>query len=401
MLDLSDIKLNCYKLSSSYFINVNLKLIMKNTSQNPGIIKNSGSLLNDVISSFTSASIKKNRSLQLLAFGYLFSSLLFTSCSEELLETDPSNVPEAQVQKLTLIPDPSEPIIINDVVTAELKTTEAAGDDLGRYNISLKFLLPPTERQLEVFEAAAARWERIIIQDVPSFTGTIPSAFFGFPPAVDGTLDDIVIEVALAPIDGPGNILGQAGPRFVRTDDFLTLSGVMFFDIADLAFLEQIDLFEEVIVHEMGHVLGVGTLWNTAPFGFDRTLREGPITNPYFTGRKANVHWNAEGGSDELPVENIGGPGTALSHWRESSLKNELMTGFLNLGENPLSRITAGSMRDLGYGTATVGEQYDLEKGAPGVDLSSLEAGGAAEGLHIAAMEELLKPIGFVTSSKK
>ena len=374
---------------------------MKNTSQNFGFFKNPGALFKDVISRFASETIKKNSSIQLLALGCLFSTLLFTSCSEEFLETDPSNVPEAQVQRLTLIPDPSEPIIIDDVITTELRTTEAAGDDRGRYNISLKFLLPPTERQVEVFEAAAARWERIIIEDVPSFTGTIPSAFFGFPPAVDGTLDDIVIEVALAPIDGPGNILGQAGPRFVRTDDFLTLSGIMFFDVADLDFLEQLDLFEDVIVHEMGHVLGVGTLWNTAQFGFDRTLREGPSDNPYFLGMQANVHWNAEGGSDELPVENIGGPGTALSHWRESSLSNELMTGFLNLGENPLSRITAGSMKDLGYGTAAVGEQYDLAKGAQGVDISSLEAGGTAEGLHIAAMEELLKPIGFVTSSKK
>ena len=64
----------------------------------------------------------------------------------------------------------------------------------------------------------------------------------------------------------------------------------------------------------------------------------------------ANVFWNAEGGEFELPIENIGGPGTAGGHWRESLLRNELMTGFLNLGENPLSRITAGSMRDLGYG---------------------------------------------------
>ena len=45
----------------------------------------------------------------------------------------------------------------------------------------------------------------------------------------------------------------------------------MFFDVADLYFLEELDLFEEVIVHEMGHVLGVGTLWNVALFGFDRT----------------------------------------------------------------------------------------------------------------------------------
>ncbi len=177
----------------------------------------------------------------------------------------------------------------------------------------------------------------------------------------------------------------------------------MFFDIEDLAFLDEIDLFEEVIVHEMGHVLGIGTLWNTVPFGFDRTLRSGPDSNPYFNGRKANVFWNAEGGDFELPVENMGGPGTALGHWRESALKNELMTGFLNRGENPLSRITAGSMRDLGYGSSSVGESYDLPRGTPGVDISELGDEGTEDnpGLNIAKMEVLLKPIGFVSTKKK
>ncbi|MCR9228624.1 MAG: hypothetical protein NXH90_14500 [Flavobacteriaceae bacterium] len=148
----------------------------------------------------------------------------------------------------------------------------------------MKFLLPPTERQEEVLDQAAARWERIIIKDVPSITGTIPSAFEGFPPSVNGTLDDIVIEVALAPIDGPGGVLGQAGPNFVRTSDFLPISGVMYFDVEDLEFLETLDLFEDVIVHEMGHVLGIGTLWNTVDFGFDRTLMLGGETTPYFAG---------------------------------------------------------------------------------------------------------------------
>ena len=139
----------------------------------------------------------------------------------------------------------------------------------------------------------------------------------------------------------------------------------------------------------MGHVLGVGTLWNVAPFGFDRTLSAGPASNPYFTGKKANVFWNAEGGTLELPIENMGGPGTAGGHWRESTLNNELMTGFLNLGENPLSRITAGSMKDLGYGAASVGESYDLPKGTPGVDISELGDEGTDEnpGLNIAKME--------------
>ena len=274
------------------------------------------------------------------------------------------------------------------------RATQAPGVDRGRFNITLKYVVPVTERQEEVFEQAAARWERIIIKDEPSFTGTLPSAFAGVPPAVDGTLDDIVIEVVLAPIDGPGNILGQAGPRFVRTDNFLPLSGVMFFDVEDLAFLEGLDLFDEVIVHEMGHVLGVGTLWNAVPFGFDRTLVEATETNPFFTGKKANVHWNAEGGVDELPVEDIGKPGTRLGHWRESVLDNELMTGFLNLGENPLSRITAASMKDLGYGAAVVGDKFDLPKGAPGVDI---EDAAQQAGLDIASKETLLFPIGSVS----
>ncbi|MGB5609267.1 leishmanolysin-related zinc metalloendopeptidase [Eudoraea sp.] len=341
-----------------------------------------------------------NFAVRLLAFGCLFSVLLLTSCSEETLESNTPIVPDAEDLVLSLKADPTEPIIIDDLVTTVLKTTEAAGDDRGRFNITLKYLLPPTNRQVEVFEAAVARWERIVIKDVPSVEGPIPSAFNGFPD-IEGTIDDVVIEVALAPIDGPGGILGQAGPRFIRTSDFLTLTGVMFFDVADLDFLEQLDLFEEVIVHEMGHVLGVGTLWNVEPF-FNRTLRAGPDSNPYFTGSQANVFWNAEGGTEELPIENMGGPGTALGHWRESTLNNELMTGFLNLGENPLSRITAGSMRDLGYGSASVGESYDLPRGAPGVDINELGDEGTDEnpGLNIAKMEVLLEPIGFVSTKK-
>ena len=73
------------------------------------------------------------------------------------------------------------------------------------------------------------------------------------------------------------------------------------------------------------------------------------------------------------------------------------MTGFLNLGYNPLSRITAGSMRDLGYGTAVKGESYKLPKGTPGVDLGSTDSNGDEEGLNIAEKEILLEPIGFVT----
>ena len=52
----------------------------------------------------------------------------------------------------------------------------------------------------------------------------------------------------------------------------------------------------------------------------------------------------------KVPVENIGGPGTADAHWRESVFDNELMTGFLNSGvANPLSVVSIASLADVGY----------------------------------------------------
>ena len=326
----------------------------------------------------------------------LMGMLLLTSCSEDIMDAS-SSVPDiAQHSSFELVSAQDGPIHITAKSDADLtgkRANKAGGNDRGRFNITLRYLVDLSDRQLEVFESAAARWEEIIIQDVPSITGTIPSAFAGVPPIIDGgTIDDIVIEVVVAPIDGPGRILGQAGPRFTRSADNLTVTGIMFFDSADLASLDDRGLFENVIVHEMGHVLGIGTLWNSG----GRSLRQGPDTNPYFTGKMANVHWNAEGGEDELPIENIGGPGTALGHWRESLLQNELMTGFINLGVNPLSRITAGSLRDLGYGAAIRGEQYDLPKGTPGVDISDLDGNNSDMGLYIADMEQLLEPIGVI-----
>jgi hypothetical protein len=372
---------------------------MKKTFYNPG-------------SRYSGLTIRKTF-VGILALACILSAFTFTSCSDESGEMDSSSLTENADLELTQAPNLDEFIHLvgksgDNENLASKRATSAAGNDRGRFNIAFKFVEPPTDRQREVFEAAAARWERIIIKDVPSFTPTIEGggplpSFFSEEPLVNvgETLDDIIIEVLLAPIDGPGRILGRAGPRFVRTDDFLTISGIMQFDSDDLGFLDELDLFEEVIIHEMGHVLGVGTLWNVAPFGFPRTLLEGTVENPYFNGKMANVHWNAEGGTGELPVEGIQeGPGTRFSHWDEDILKNELMTGFLNLGENPLSRITAGSLRDLGYGTAVKGESYDLPKGTSGIDISSSSAGGNEQGLNIAQMEELLLPIGFVTIEK-
>jgi hypothetical protein len=156
-------------------------------------------------------------------------------------------------------------------------------------------------------------------------------------------------------------VLGAAGPCLVRSEDFLTLYGLMFFDTDDLAFLEQNNIFDEVVVHEMGHVLGFGTLWN-----FGRSLLQGTNADPRFVGPNGIAGYLDVGGrGNSVPVEEDFGPGTAFSHWDEETFDEELMTGFIALGNSPLSIMTIGSMQDLGYSTnPAAAEQLPRERAA-------------------------------------
>ena len=193
-----------------------------------------------------------------------------------------------------------------------------------------------TAGQMSAFTAAETRLERIITGDVPDVT--VPGI---------GLIDDIQINASGVAIDGPGGILGQAGPNALRPGTNLPITGDMQFDTADLAALEASGELTLVILHEMLHVLGVGTIWNLTG-----NLTGAGSADPQFTGAMATAEYNTIFGinATSVPVENQGGPGTADGHFRESVFDNELMTGFLNSGRsNPHSRITIGSLADIGY----------------------------------------------------
>ena len=90
---------------------------------------------------------------------------------------------------------------------------------------------------------------------------------------------------------------------------------------------------------------GIGTLWE------DQRVT-GPQTSscPY-NGPRANAEYKTITGCDVAPTENSGriGDGTFCGHWDEDCMRSELMTGFLNGGLNPLSRITIATLDDIGY----------------------------------------------------
>ena len=225
------------------------------------------------------------------------------------------------------------------VAHASVKAGASARAITSAYKIEVRFLGGLTTTQKNAFKSAANRWTKVIVGDVPSVL-------------VDGeVIDDLLILAQGVAIDGPGGILGQAGPTHLRptsagANAFLPAKGIMSFDSADLAQMQSNGTLLDVITHEMGHVIGIGTIWT------HKGLLVGPSTlNPTFKGTNAKKEYGILKGTGPVavPVENTGGPGTKNSHWRESVFKNELMSGFIAGQNNPLSKVTAASLKDLGY----------------------------------------------------
>lgn len=240
-------------------------------------------------------------------------------------------------------------------VTAGQASGDISASVHSDFHIDVRFFGPDmTDAQKALFTNAAARISALVTGDIPD----VPLVNFdvggvcGFPelPVLNETIDDLVIYASVQNIDGPGRILAQAGPCAFRgrSQGYLTTIGVMEFDSADLDRMGANGTLQDVITHEMLHVLGIGTLWDAQGL----TQNEGTPTVSYqgVAGKKGCLD---DGGlstcSSGVPVENNGIPGTADSHWRESIFQSELMTGYVNAGGMPLSAITAGSLQDMGY----------------------------------------------------
>jgi len=240
------------------------------------------------------------------------------------------------------------------------------------FAIELRFLATPTTAQTQAFTNARQRWQTLIVGDLPDVFLDAPAGTCGTgSPGIQRVVDDVLILVTVEPIDGAGNVIGAAAPCYIRSAGNITAMGRMQFDSDDLASIESAGLLEQVILHEMAHVLGFGTLWP-----LDGVLADSGGTDPHFTGALALVAFNAAGGSGyvdglKVPVENTGGLGTADAHWRESVFGAELMTGFVQQGFNPLSRVSVASMADIGYVVNQAGaDPYTL-----GAALRALGAG--------------------------
>ncbi|MEI8205517.1 MAG: hypothetical protein WCG03_01410 [Kiritimatiellales bacterium] len=189
-------------------------------------------------------------------------------------------------------------------------------------------------------------------------------------------LQGITISANVTAIDGAGKILGSASPTYGSFFDSVQMAGSsvfsavlyatageMTFDSADVDNLISRGAWEQVIRHEMAHVLGFGTLW-----GYD----DGTVYNNFYaagsgqyTGAAGLAAYRAEFDPDAtyIPVELGGGGGTSDGHWDEADggsaltgiidangndMAYELMTGCLN-APTFLSSTTVAQFYDMGY----------------------------------------------------
>lgn len=252
-----------------------------------------------------------------------------------------------------------EAVCVNEVggfrCDCELGYTSDGGTCRPEFDIELTFDTSPRPDERAAFEAAEARWERSIVADLPDVRPPAQALEpCGLPPDTT-TVDDLVIQVSLQAIDGPRGALGRAGPRCLRPGGLPPFSGTMILDRDDVASLLSDGRFSTVVLHEMGHVLGLGSLWTPAELLRDPSCEGGGLgdgADTRYVGVGGVMAWLRLGGRGEPPVENRRGQGSCDAHWREEGpLELELMSPILS-ATNPLSLLTLRSLADLGYAPA-------------------------------------------------
>ena len=226
-------------------------------------------------------------------------------------------------------------------------------DEDGEGTISIREF---TQTWRDAAEYSIARWEQVITTDYTG--GRIP---FGI-----GILDvdDLLIRF----------LWGDCGPRVsacaapdystaIPGEDGFSLgrpkSGRVIFDPKywNEEGVQRHTLADSTMIHEIGHVLGIGigSAWL-------ELVNDDDPARPYFTGSRAIAEFkrlypvqyrrSVENGYSGVPLvsdaqDEVRGTRGALAHWDGEYVTTDVMAYFAK--EDQLTRVTLGALEDLGY----------------------------------------------------
>jgi hypothetical protein len=266
----------------------------------------------------------------------LYASADFTELATGLHQLNCNDFEFLPHLKSSVLPSTSIAPTSSIISTSQIYTNYYCGSENGTagYDIWFKF----------TGSGWTATLQKAFIDAGKYFTNLI-SADIGGDTYIKGIkVDDLYVTVDLKSIDGVGGILGQAGPTAVWSTTELTAIGNMQFDSADAVNYSKLGLWDDIVTHELMHVLGFGSLWN---YGVNPLV----VGDKYTGSQGVAAYQSSYGGNPSatfIPVESSGGSGTAGSHWSETVLQNELMTGYIN-SNNYLSKFSLMTLKDLGY----------------------------------------------------
>ena len=285
------------------------------------------------LTNLTEMFLNENNITDLLPFSGL-TNLTYLNLSANSIEDISPLSSLTNLRKLNLSANNIEDISplsgLTDLEDLDLRGNPYENFPDGDFDIELVLLDEFTESQKNVLQYIARRWMAVVTEDLPDYEFTegwsdqCGSNQFEIPPG--DRIDDLRIYVTKERL----NVLGFGGPIVLREATHLPVLGCIGLDLSHANLLIT-------GLHEVGHVLGVGSLWDE--LGYFQNPLDG---DQHFNGPLAIAAFDAAGGWDyagaRVPVE--GG------HWRGSVFGDELMTPT---GTGAISTITAQSLVDLGY----------------------------------------------------
>ena len=270
--------------------------------------------------------------------------------------TTVSGVVDARIEDGVLWLEPGSVDTTEVEVTATdpggLRTTQGfvtwvvPAPDPDAFNIELYFEPGFTPEEEATIRRAADRWMEAVTGDLPDVPvqglfGEYCHASWG--PRLVGVVDDVLIRMVLLPSGNFGGFAEICGEREASGLDFVAVNGFHQWYIRN-----REGYLYEVALHEIGHVLGIGS------FG---TLESIPDweTDPHFPGPLAVAAFDAAGGAEysggKVPLQGPEGPG-AYVHWRASVIPDDIMVPGRG------TRITAITLQAL----ADLGHEVDVSK---------------------------------------
>ena len=210
------------------------------------------------------------------------------------------------------------------------------------FTIDLVFLDDVPEWEQEMWHNMVKRWESAIPIGLPDYE--FSNVWFGecgghsIEIPAGEQIDDLRIYITKFsgshPDEQEGTVYaGYGAPRLLRSSSLPIIGCIGVKE--PYAFLPFV-----IALHEIGHVLGIGTIWDDS--GMLRDLG----ADTHFAGPQAIAAFDqpcggARYGGAKVPTEPDG------AHWRDSVLSLELMSPFID--NQRISEVTLGALSDLGY----------------------------------------------------